>query len=409
MNLIGRYIFRIAASACVIAILVLTGVVWVTQALKEIDLMTTQGQTLWLFLYMTMLALPALVMVIGPIALFIACLYALNRINADSELVIVHASGAAPWLVYKPFVLLGVIMTIVTGFISLYVMPESARTLRNTIADIRADVLTYIVQEGLFSNVENGLTFHIRDRAPDGKLLGLMVHDERDPDQIMTYLAEEGRIIRNGERAYLAMNRGSMHQQNGPPEEITIINFDRYVFDLSNLTVGSGKVEYRPREMRMSELISPDPDDTYFQKFPGKYRAEIHERLSSILYPMSFVFISLATLGYPRTNRTGRGNSILLAILAMAGLRTIGFSATNLAAREAWAVPLMYATPILGTAGAAWIAFGQGERLARLADSMVLPTFDPADFRPARIWHNFVEGFGDLKRGLGLGGGGSSR
>ena len=66
MNLIGRYIFRIVAGAFVIALLVLTGVVWVTQALKEIDLMTTQGQTLWLFLYMTVLALPALIMIIGP-------------------------------------------------------------------------------------------------------------------------------------------------------------------------------------------------------------------------------------------------------------------------------------------------------------------------------------------------------
>lgn len=409
MNLIGRYIFRTVAGAFVIALLVLTGVVWVTQALKEIDLLTTQGQTLWLFLYMTMLALPALVMVIGPIALFIACLYALNRVNADSELVIVHAAGASPWIVYKPFVALGVIVTLLTGLISLYVMPESARTLRNTIADIRADVLTYIVVEGLFSTVENGLTFHIRDRSPDGNLLGLMVHDERDPETIMTYLAEEGRIVRNGERAYLAMHRGSMHQQEGRPEEITVINFDRYVFDLSNLTVGSGKVEYRPREMRMSELLYPDPNDSYFQKFPGKFRAEIHERLSSILYPMAFVFITLATMGYPRTNRTGRGNSIVLAIVAMSVLRTIGFSAANLAAREAWAVIPMYMTPIVGTALAAWVSFGQGHRMARIADSIPMPKIRPGDLNPARIRDGFLGAVGDLFKGAGFRGGSAPR
>ena len=409
MNLIGRYIFRTVASATVIALLVLTGVVWVTQALKEIDLLTTQGQTLWLFLYMTMLALPALVMVIGPIALFIACIYSLNRINADSELVIVHAAGASPWTVYKPFVVLGVIVTFLTGLISLYVMPESARTLRNTIADIRADVLTYIVVEGLFSSVENGLTFHIRERSPDGKLLGLLVHDERDPETVMTYLAEEGRIVRNGERAYLTMHRGSMHQQEGRPEEITVINFDRYIFDLSNLTVGSGKVEYRPREMRMSELMNPDPEDSYYQKFPGKFRAEIHERISSILYPMAFVFITLATLGYPRTNRTGRGNSIVLAIVAMGILRTIGFSSANLAAREAWAVVPMYATPIGGTALAAWVAFGQGRRMARIADSIPAPKLNLGDLNPKRISENFREAVRDLFKGAGFSGGSASR
>jgi lipopolysaccharide export system permease protein len=398
MNLIGRYIFRIVAGAFVIALLVLTGVVWVTQALKEIDLMTTQGQTLWLFLYMTVLALPALIMIIGPIALFIACLYALNRINADSELVVVHASGAAPWLVYKPFVFLGIIVTIITGFISLIVMPESARALRNSIAEIRADVLTYIVKEGLFTTVENGLTFHIRDRRPDGTLIGLMVQDERNPKQLMTYLAEEGRIVRNGERAYLTMHRGSMHQQEGRPEEMTVINFDNYIFDLSNLTVGSGKVEYKPREMRMSELLNPDPNDPYYQKFPGKYRAEIHERISSILYPMFFVFITLATLGYPRTNRTGRGNSILLAVLAMAAVRTIGFSSTNLAVREAWAVIPMYLTPLLGIAGAAWVAFGDGKRLARIADGLPVLKVNPGDLSLARLKAYLADSFSEVAR-----------
>lgn len=388
MNLIGRYIFRMVAGAFVISLTVLTGVVWVTQALKEIDLLTTKGQTLWLFLYMTVLALPALVMVIGPVALFIACLYALNRINADSELVVVNAAGASPWVVYKPFVILGLIVTLLTGTISLYVMPESARTLRNTIAHIRADVLTYIVVEGLFTSVENGLTFHIRARKPDGTLLGLLVSDERNPAKAMTYLAEEGRIIRTGERAYLVMDNGSMQQQEGRPEEMTVIRFDRYVFDLSELTVGSGTVEYRPREMRMSELINPNPEDSYYKRFPGKFRAEFHERLSSTLYPLAFVFISLATLGYPRTNRQGRGNSILVAILAVSALRTIGFGSSNLAAREAWAVIPMYATPILGTLLAGWIAFGQGRVMARVVDAIPAVRLSAEDFTPAGALRN---------------------
>lgn len=404
MNLIGRYIFRTTAGAFVISLLVLTGVVWVTQALKEIDLLTTQGQTLWLFMYMTMLALPALVMVIAPVALFIACLYALNRVNADSELVVVNAAGASPWVVYKPFVVLGLIVTVLTAGISLYVMPESARTLRNTIAQIRADVLTYIVVEGLFTTVENGLTFHIRDRSPDGTLLGLLVHDERNPAEVMTYLAEEGRIIRTGESAYLVMSTGSMHQQEGRPEEITVIQFDRYVFDLSNLTVGQGTVEYRPREMRMTELFNPNPEDPYFQQFPGKFRAEIHERLSSILYPIAFVFISLATLGYPRTNRQGRGNSIVLAIVAVGVLRTVGFSASNMAVREPWAVGLMYMTPIVGIAGAAWIAFGQGRRMARIADAIPVLQIDIAAWHPRAVREKLGLFIAELKRRSGLSG-----
>lgn len=398
MNTIGRYIFRIVAGAFVISLTVLTGVVWVTQALREIDLLTTKGQTLWLFLYMTVLALPALIMVIAPVALFIACVYALNRINADSELVVVNAAGASPWVIYKPFVILGVIVTLLTGSISLVVMPESARSLRNTIANIRADVLTYIVVEGLFTSVEQGLTFHIRSRAPDGTLLGLLVNDERNPARMMTYLAEEGRIVRTGERAYLVMINGSMQQQEGRPEEMTVIRFDRYVFDLSELTVGSGTVEYRPREMRMSELLAPNPEDSYYKRFPGKFRAEIHERLSSILYPLAFVFISLATLGYPRTNRTGRGHSILIAIIAVSALRTVGFGTSNLAAREAWAVVPMYLLPGAAIVLAAWIAFGQGRSVTRFLDSLPNMRLGPEDFTPSGAMRNIRSMAGAVAR-----------
>ena len=413
MNQIGRYIFGIAGGAFIVAILVLTGVVWVTQALREIDLITAKGQTLWLFMYMTMLALPALIYIIAPIALFIACLYSLNRINADSELVVINAAGASPWVVYKPFIVLGLLVTILTGLISLWVMPESARSLRNLISQIRADVLTYIVAEGRFTSIDDGLTFHIRDRAADGTLVGLLVHDRRNPEEVMTYLAEEGRVVRAGESAYLVMDTGSMHQQEGTPEEITVIRFDRYVFDLSNLRVGSGKIEYRPRQMRMSELVNPSPDDTYYQQYPGKYRAEIHERFSSTLYPLAFVFISLATLGYPRTNRQGRGNSIVMAIVAVSVLRTVGFSATNLAVQEAWAVGLMYATPLIGIVGAAWIAFGQGRWLARIADSAPSLTIDPERLKPGAAWRSLKAAakgaVGTLRQRFRPGGWGAAR
>ena len=76
--------------------MVLTGVVWVTQALRQIDLITSKGQTILLFLMMTGLALPSLVAIIAPVALFAGILYTLNKLNGDSELVVMAASGVSP-------------------------------------------------------------------------------------------------------------------------------------------------------------------------------------------------------------------------------------------------------------------------------------------------------------------------
>lgn len=45
LNRLDRYILKIAAGAAVVLLLGLTGVIWVTQALREVDLITGKGQT----------------------------------------------------------------------------------------------------------------------------------------------------------------------------------------------------------------------------------------------------------------------------------------------------------------------------------------------------------------------------
>ena len=56
-----------------------------------------------MFLTVTGLSLPTLVTVIAPVALFIATIYTLNRLNGDSELIVMSAAGMAPQRLLRPF------------------------------------------------------------------------------------------------------------------------------------------------------------------------------------------------------------------------------------------------------------------------------------------------------------------
>ena len=99
MRLIDRYTFRQVLAAFLTCLLVLTALIWTTQALRDFDLMTSQGQTILIFLIVTSLALPSLIVIIAPVALFIAIVWTLNRLNSDSELIVMNAAGdvdAAP-------------------------------------------------------------------------------------------------------------------------------------------------------------------------------------------------------------------------------------------------------------------------------------------------------------------------
>ena len=103
MGSIDSYIFRRRLRAFVLVLVRLTGVIWITQALRGIDVMTSQGQTILVFVGLTGLAIPYLVLVIAPIALVIAVAYVLNKLATDSEIIVMNAAGMSPWRLFRPF------------------------------------------------------------------------------------------------------------------------------------------------------------------------------------------------------------------------------------------------------------------------------------------------------------------
>ena len=103
MGSIDRYIFRTTLASFALVLVSLTGVIWITQALRGIDLMTSQGQTIITFLGITSLVIPALVLVIAPIALMIAISHTLNKLATNSEIIVMNAAGFSPFRLFRPF------------------------------------------------------------------------------------------------------------------------------------------------------------------------------------------------------------------------------------------------------------------------------------------------------------------
>ena len=349
MSLFSRYVFRQVANAFVIILVTLTTIVWLATALKQLDLIVSQGQGLVLFLKMTFLTLPSLMALIAPNAMLMASLYTLDRMNGDSELIVMTAAGAPIWRIGAPFVLLASMVCVVILICNLWVMPASMRALRALITQVRTDVISQVLQPGRFSSTEPGLTFHIRDRSPTGDLLGLLVHDERDDKQPMSYLADRGRIISNDDGAYLVMFDGHVHryEAKSPDQGVQIVAFDQYVLNISDLNPKeTGSKELRPRERYLGELLNPDPKLLKAKGAVGQLRTELHDRFSTPFYPLLFAFLAVAILGHARTTRESRWAQILIAAGIAVGLRVSGLTASNLVTLSAGATPLVYLIPI---------------------------------------------------------------
>jgi lipopolysaccharide export system permease protein len=150
-----------------------------------------------------------------------------------------------------------------------------------------------------------------------------------------------------------------VHRYNGETADkgVQIIAFDQNMLDISELSPqDSDDKELRPRERYLSELISPDVKTTANQHAYGQLRSELHERLSTPLYPLVFAFVAIALLGHARTTRENRWGQIVSAFGIGVGLRVAGIIAGNLVTLSAWAVALVYAIPVGAILVAAWTA-----------------------------------------------------
>jgi len=369
MQLVERYILRIAAVAFVACVVGLTAVIWITQALRELDLITGKGQTILVFLTVTALSLPTLITVISPVALFIATIYALNRLNGDSELIVMSAAGMAPWRLVRPFLALAAFVSGLVCFMTLYVIPASFQELRTLITQIRADFISSVVKEGQFTTLENGITFHYRERS-GGALLGIFMQDRREEGRTIVYLAERGQAVDIEGQSYLVLEKGSVHRQQVDSRDSSIVDFERYAIDLAAFNQEAAETVYKPRERSTTQLVFPDTEEWLYKYQTGRFRAELHDRLSSWLYPLAVTLIAFAALGDARTTRQGRGAAIALAIVAVVILRILGFAASGAAVRSPVAVLGVYGAPLAAIAIAAAVAF-QGAKTRALAEGVM--------------------------------------
>jgi lipopolysaccharide export system permease protein len=325
MGSIGWYIFRTTFGAFLVICASVTALMWITQALRDIDLMTNQGQSIFVFIGITGLIVPLLILIIAPIALMIAVAHVLNKLGNDSELIVMNAAGMPPWVLFRPFLAVGIVVSLLVAAISIYVSPWGLRELRRWATEVRADLVSNIVQPGRFTKLEDKLTLHIRERRPNGQLLGIFIDDQRNPKERASILAEHGDIVKSDRGLFLVLESGTIQRHETGQRDPTIVLFNSYGFDLSWLSNSNQSLKYSVRERYLWELYDPTLTDKSFVDEPDQIRAEFHDRITAPLYPLAFVIMTYAYLGAPRTTRQSRTMSLMGAIGVVAALRGLGF------------------------------------------------------------------------------------
>ncbi len=343
------YLLRQMVGPFLLFTLLLTLVVWMTQSLRLLDLVINRGQSAAIFGYLTLLMVPSLLVVIVPVAFFGAAIYTLNKLNTESELVVMWAAGISRAQMALPVLSAAAIAMAIAYSCALYLMPLGQRLIADKVFDIRADLGSAMLREGAFITPTSGLTVFIREIAPSGEFRGILVHDSHDPNRPVTYFAESGVLAQTDAGARLIMQKTTVEQAEQGGARLTILKFDRNVLDLDQFGASPRGTERDTSERYLSELLRPsDLSGPGAELRRGVYLAEAHNRLSSPLYCLTFALIALAATARGGLGRSGYALRLSGAALLGAGLRLVGYGAQGIVAKNPTLAPVLYALPLTG-------------------------------------------------------------
>lgn len=342
MRSITRYVFSQLITAILLVTLGLTLAVWLTQSLRFIDYIVNRGLPASTFFSFVALLIPTFIGVVLPIACFVSVLFVYNKLATDSEVVVMRAAGLSQFQMAKPALLAGLVCTLVVYTVSLYFQPISYRAFKDLQHSIRNHYSDILLQEGEFNTITDDITVYIRERTQDGQILGILVHDTRNPTKPVTLLADSGAFVESpdGPRVYLQNgNRQEVDRESG---RMTLLYFDSYTIELDSYQEAIPLRWQGPSERFLGDLLFPGNSDLD-KRHRKQLIAEGHQRIVMPLYALVFVALALAAILGGEFNRRGQTKRIIIAVLVVVALEAGSLALSDVAAKHLEAVSLIYA------------------------------------------------------------------
>ncbi len=365
MNLFQRYTFGQVRGPFLATMGALTGLAVLTQSLSNIDLVAEDGGTAFALFQITLLATPQVMALLMPIAIFLACAIAMNRMISDSELTVGAAAGLSRRERLSPFLRMAIYAVIINLGINLFVQPASFRQMREVLYEIRTDVVANFMREGEFVRLGENVTFYTREIGDNGVMYDVFIEDGSE-DLAVAYSAQRGVVVRADTGPVMLLENGVrtwLDEQGGQ----TAVTFDSTEFDLSVFIDSSASFTFKESDKYLPELLDPSASEIARARSREDLYAEGHYRLSAPLYNLAFALLAMAAFMAVEHRRTGYTRFIIMAGAAALILRLAGFALQAAAASDSALNPLQYVLPLGGCMTAIYLIVRPGlkQRLTR--------------------------------------------
>lgn len=359
-----RYIFSQLLGLFGFFALVLVAVYWVNRAVVLFDQLIGDGQSALVFLEISALTLPNVIMLVLPVAAFAATVYGTNRLMADSELVVMQATGFSSFRMARPVFIFGLVVAGMMMILTHYLVPQSRKMMIERRDEISANVTARFLREGQFLHPSKGVTLYIGQIADNGALEDLLLSDARSEKRVTTYTAGRALFVRGENGPKLIMIDGMAQVLELSSRRLSVTRFADFTYDLGGLLTARTAPGRTADELSTLDLLFPtEALLTEAKASRANLLFEAHSRFASPFVGLGVALIAFGALVQGSYSRFGLWRQIALAVAFMVlvqGLATASIK-YGLKLEQGWI--LAYLAPLLAvTAGTGLLWYSQRPR-----------------------------------------------
>lgn len=331
--------------------LVLVMVYWVNRAVLLFNHLIGDGQSIGIFLELTMLSLPNVIKIMLPLSAFAAAVYVTNRLSRESELEVMQAVGLSPARLARPVLMFGLAVALLTALLGNFLVPRSRTLLAERSAEMAQNVTAKFLTEGKFMHPADGVTLFIRQITPLGEMHDVLLSDGRKPDSRTAFSARKALLVKVDGDQKLVMFDGMAQTLTLSDRRLATTRFADFTYDLGSLIAPPG-----PRQRDVAELSTPmlfraDPAD--IARSNGSRAAFLYEanmRLSAPLTSIAAALLGFACLLLGGFSRFGNWRQIGIGAVLLILLQLLVDWSAGIGASDPRLWPMAYLPPVCGGA-----------------------------------------------------------
>lgn len=311
MRIFTKYLFKDQIRPTLTALFVLLSIIWLMQSLRFMDYIVNKGLDASTFLWITVLVIPSLLIIVLPLSLFVGATFSYKRLNDDNELTAFFASGQNRWRIVWPSIFMATIVMALCYSITLWFMPAGMSAFKSLQHELRQGGGNILLEEGAFNQMGPNTMVYIRKKHPNYQLDGVLVHDTKNTNSPVTWMAEQGSIIFSSQGyPSLVLNKGTRQEVND--QRLSVLEFEKHTVDIMKQFAKPKTRKPGPQELYIGELLNTEG---LSERHMNEYNAEFHKRLLWPLNVFPLVLIPACILIRARSRRFGSVKPATMATL----------------------------------------------------------------------------------------------